>query len=92
MKEAVGIRWRRMNSLAKTLLRSISAAAWDAPKILRSRFSNSSTIPRVRGSSGPTTVRSMRSFSAKSASSTVLEASMGMQSAAEAMPALPGAA
>ena len=38
------------------------------PKIFSPRASKVSTMPRVRGASGPTTVRSIRSFSAKAAS------------------------
>src|SRR6266571_116328 len=90
-KRAVGILCFFMNSLAKTLLDSISAAARVAPKTARSRFWNSSTMPRVSGSSGPTRVRSMRIFSAKSASSTMDEGSIGTRSAIFAMPTLPGA-
>ncbi len=66
---AVGISYFFMNSLEKTFDPSISAARRVGPKIKSPRFWNSSTIPRVRGSSGPTTVRSIFSFSAKSASS-----------------------
>jgi len=46
-----------MNCLAKTLLPSISAARCVGPKTASPRLARSSAIPRVSGSSGPTTVR-----------------------------------
>src|SRR5713101_4695091 len=47
--------WRCMNSFAKILLPSSSAAAFEGPTIARLRFANSSAMPRTSGSSGPTT-------------------------------------
>ncbi len=89
---AVGIAYFRMNSFEKTFDPSSSAARRVGPKMSMPRFWNSSTIPRVRGSSGPTTVRSIFSFSAKSASSMISATPMATQSATWAMPAFPGAA
>ncbi len=80
-----------MNSRAKTLDPSISAAARDGQKMARPRRTNSSEMPSTIGSSGPTTVRSALIVWAKSATSTMLEVSMGTQSASSAIPALPGA-
>ena len=76
-RPAVGIRWRAKNSFANTLEDSICDARRVGPKIGMSRLANSSTMPSESGSSGPTTVRSMRSFSARSASSIVSPASIG---------------
>ena len=91
LKRPVGIRWRPMNSLAKTLLPSISAAFFDGPKIFRPRRSNSSTMPMVRGISGPTTVSPIFSRSAKSASPAMSVSARGTFSATSRVPPLPGA-
>ena len=80
-----------MNSLEKTLLPSISAARWLGPKTARPRLASSSASPRVSGSSGPTTVRSIFISSAKSASRCTSSAAIGTQSASAAIPGLPGA-
>src|SRR5258708_1222806 len=80
-----------MNSRAKAFQPSTSAAARSGPKTESPRRRNSSPMPRTRGSSGPTTVKSALMVCAKSATSTMLEVSMGTQSAKSAIPALPGA-
>ena len=80
-----------MNSRAKAFEPSISAAPREGQKIGRPRRTNSSPIPSTIGSSGPTTVRSAWIVCAKSATSTMLEESIGTQSASSAIPALPGA-
>ena len=90
-KAAVGIPCRAMNSLAKTLLPSISAAAWRGPKTGTPRISSSSAIPSASGSSGPTTARSMRTEAAKSAISSTSSTERGTRSAISAIPGLPGA-
>ncbi len=91
LKRAVGILWRSMNCLAKTLLLSISAAFLDGPKTRSPRFSNSSARPIMRGTSGPTTVRPIFSRSAKPTSPAVSVSSMGTFSATRRVPPLPGA-
>ena len=88
---AVAIPCRRKNSFAKIFDDSICAASRLGPKIGRPRFENSSAIPSDSGSSGPTTVRSNCSFSARSAISTMSPAETGRQSATSAIPGLPGA-
>jgi hypothetical protein len=80
-----------MNSRAKAFDPSISAAERLGQKIESPRRWNSSPMPRTMGSSGPTTVRSALIVWAKSATSMMLEVSMGTQSARPAIPALPGA-
>ena len=80
-----------MNSRAKAFEPSISAAPREGQKIVSPRRTNSSPMPSTMGSSGPTTVRSALIVCAKSATSTMFEASIGTQSAISAMPALPGA-
>ncbi len=87
----VGMLCRRKNSLENTLEVSIWAARREGPKMGRSRLLNSSTMPSESGSSGPTTVRSTWSFSARSAISTMSPEATGRQSATSAMPGLPGA-
>ena len=91
LNRPVGILWRLMNSLAKTLLPSISAAFFEGPKTRRPRRSNSSTMPMVRGTSGPTTVRPILSRSAKSASPAMSVSASGTFSATSRVPPLPGA-
>jgi hypothetical protein len=86
-----GIWWRDMNSRAKTLDPSSSAAARLGQKMVSPRRWNSSAMPRTIGSSGPTTVRSAPIVCAKSAISTMLDVSMGTMSASAAIPAFPGA-
>ena len=55
---AVGTRCRAMKSFAKALLHSRAAAALVGPTIARPAAVKASTTPRLKGSSGPTTVRS----------------------------------
>ena len=86
-----GMLWRAMNSRAKTFDPSSSAAARLGQKMVNPRRWNSSAMPSTIGSSGPTTVRSAPIVWAKSASSTMLEVSMGTMSAIPAIPAFPGA-
>ena len=80
-----------MNSRANALDPSISAALRLGQKMDSPRRRNSSPMPSTMGSSGPTTVRSALMLCAKSATSTMLEVSIGTQSASSAIPALPGA-
>ncbi len=82
---------RSMNCLANTLLPSISAARWLGPKTASPRLASSSATPRVSGSSGPTTVRSIFISVAKSARRWTSSAARGTRSATAAMPGLPGA-
>src|SRR2546423_13657406 len=56
---AVGMPWRVMKALAKSLELSSCAAAWGGPKILSPACLKSSTTPSASGASGPTTVRPM---------------------------------
>ena len=60
-KRAVGTRCRAMKSFANALLDSSAAAAFVGPTIARPAAAKTSTTPRLSGSSGPTTVRSMSS-------------------------------
>ena len=90
-KRPVGILCRSMNCLAKTLLPSSSAALRLGPKTRSPRFSNSSTMPRDSGISGPTTVRSMPVWRAKSDSCSMFESGMATFSATSRVPPLPGA-
>ena len=90
-KAAVGIRFSSIISLAKALLPSNLAAPRLGPKIFSPLFSKRSTIPRVKGSSGPTTVRSIFSFSAKSLNFSTSSGRMDTSSTISPMPSLPGA-
>ena len=54
-----------LNRLAKLFDDSNRAASWLGPKMRNPAFSNKSTIPAARTSSGPTTVRSIDSRCAK---------------------------
>ena len=90
-KGPVGMSCRSMNCLAKTLLPSISAAAFWGPKTKRPRAASSSARPSESGSSGPTTVRSIRLSTAKSASSWISSGEIGTPVASGAVPGLPGA-
>ena len=89
--EALGILCFLRKSLVKALLASSSAAAFDGPKIGSPFSSNISTIPAVRGSSGPTTVRSMDSLSANCSKFSTSPAAISTHVAILLMPALPGA-
>src|SRR3990170_3104832 len=81
-----------MRFFAKILLPSMMAASLLGPKMRSPRRSNSSTMPKVRATSGPTTVRSIRFRSAKSASGRMSEALILTLSATSLIPAFPGAA
>ena len=65
-KRAVGTPWRAMNAFANALLDSRRAAAAVGPKSSRPSAAKRSATPRLSGSSGPTTVRSICSRSASS--------------------------
>jgi hypothetical protein len=80
-----------MNAFAQLLLDSISAAARVGPSARSPRACSASTIPSASGSSGPTTVRSMRCPAAQSASRSISRAPIGTSSASWPIPALPGA-
>ena len=88
---AVGMPFSSINSLAKALLPSSLAASRLGPNTLRPLLWNRSPIPSTSGCSGPTTVRSMASRAAKSASFSISPAAMSTGSACWRMPALPGA-
>ncbi|MBA7642456.1 hypothetical protein ES703_50149 [subsurface metagenome] len=88
---AVGILWRSMNCLANTLLPSNSAVLLSGPNIFKPLSSNSSTMPIVKGNSGPTTVKPIFSFAAKSASPWISEESIATFSAMLIVPGFPGA-
>src|SRR5713101_1348494 len=90
-KCAVGMRCRCRDSLAKLLLDSSCAAALLGPKVRQPRRVNSSTTPRARGSSGPTIVRSGRTWLATVTKEPMLFTSTGKHSDSSAMPPLPGA-
>src|SRR3954447_3264983 len=81
----------RISSLAKTLLPSSSAASRRGPKIRRPSRWKASTIPRVSGSSGPTTVRPTPSRLANWIRPRVSFGSIETFWASSAVPALPGA-
>src|ERR1019366_5819821 len=80
-----------MNSLEKLLLDSNCAAALVGPKIGHPRRWNSSTTPRVRGSSGPTTVTSGFNRLANSTVELRLLRSTATHWASADTPPLPGA-
>ena len=58
-KNAVGMLWRVMKRLAKSLEDSSCAAALVGPNIFSPAARNASTTPAASGASGPTTVSSM---------------------------------
>src|SRR5660398_270637 len=87
----VGTPAARITSLAKDLDPSMRAASLSGPNMVRPRERKTSTIPATSGASGPTTVRSTLSLSARSASASVSSTSMRKSSASPAIPALPGA-
>ena len=90
---AVGMPWRRMNSLAKAFEPSSRAAARRGPKQGRPAAAKASTTPATRGASGPISVRSMRSERASARSSaTSSAATLTLRTfGSPAVPALPGA-
>src|SRR5256884_3825361 len=90
---AVGMRWRRRNSLAKALEPSSRAAALLGPKHLSPRAANASTAPATSGASGPMMVRSTCSEAASCTSpATSSAATFTLRTlASAAVPALPGA-
>ena len=90
-KRAVGTACLAMNALANALLDSSRAADWLGPNSGRPAAMNRSATPRLRGSSGPTTVRSARSrvASSRRAPESVRSAATVRQIAA--IPGFPGA-
>ena len=78
-------------SLEKAFEASRIAAFFLGPNTRRLCFSNSSTIPPARGSSIPTTVRSISFSNANSISLSNSIAPIGTHSANSAIPAFPGA-
>ena len=88
---AVGMLWRTMNALAKSLEPSNCAAAWVGPKILRLAAWNASTTPAASGASGPTIVICICSSCANFTKSATLEIGTLIISGSVAVPALPGA-
>ena len=81
-----------IKSLENALDPSIIAAFARGPKVLKPAFSNSSTAPATRGSSGPTMTKSMFFSLANSISLGKSITEISTHSATSAMPALPGAA
>jgi hypothetical protein len=79
-----------MKSLANDLLDSSAAAAFDGPTMARPAALNTSATPTLRGSSGPTTVRSMRSRSAIASICVGFVRSPGTHCATAEIPGLPG--
>ena len=65
---AVGTPWRAMNAFANALLDSRRAAAAVGPNSRRPSAAKRSAMPRLSGSSGPTTVKSICSRSARAGS------------------------
>ncbi|MPM95231.1 hypothetical protein SDC9_142385 [bioreactor metagenome] len=90
LKKAVGIPYLAINCLEKALEPSISAAAAVGPKIARPRLLKTSTIPVTRVASGPTTVKAIDSFSAKSATASKSVKGSATHSARFFIPGLPG--
>ncbi|CJR97360.1 Uncharacterised protein [Streptococcus pneumoniae] len=89
---AVGMSYFFIKSLANCLLPSMIAAACDGPNTRRPAFSNSSTRPSIKGTSGPTMVRPTW-FSFANETSPAWSLSSMFTSCAEAsMPSFPGAA
>jgi hypothetical protein len=88
---AVGIRFWRINSFAKILDDSSRAADFVGPKTRNRSAPKTSTIPAASGSSGPTTVRSMRFSFAKRARPGKSLALRATFSPISSVPALPGA-
>src|SRR6185503_12107434 len=83
--------WRTMNALAKSLDDSSCAAARFGPKMRKPASVKASTTPAASGASGPTTVRWMPSFFAKSSSSGTAVAATFSRPFSVAVPPLPGA-
>ena len=88
---AVGISCLTKNSLENSLLPSSLEQEASGPKTLKPLFANTSDMPITRGTSGPTTVRSILFSSAKSANLSNSVSFISRQSATDAIPALPGA-
>src|SRR5215831_2109079 len=92
-ERAVGMAWRRRNSLAKALEPSSLAAARRGPKQLRPASAKASTIPATSGASGPTMVRPTRSARAswrRAAMSSAATRTLRTRGS-PAVPAFPGA-
>ena len=79
------------NCFAKILLPSSCAARWDGATIGKPFAANASAIPRISGSSGPTTVKSGFTLVASSRMLGTLPRSAVTHSASSSMPAFPGA-
>src|SRR6185437_3151300 len=90
-QSAVGMPWRRMNSLANRFELSSCAAACVGPKIGRPAARNASTMPSASGASGPTTVSRIDSVRANSTSAGTLSNGTFASAGSRAVPALPGA-
>src|SRR6266850_3601445 len=88
---AVGMLWRTMNALAKSLEDSSCTAARVAPKILIPASRKASTTPAASAASGPTTVSWMPSFFANATSSATSESATFSRPFSRAVPPLPGA-
>ena len=90
---AVGIRWRRRNSLANALEPSSRAGACRGPKQRRPSRSKASTRPATSGASGPTMVSATPSARASRVRPPMSVAGTGTLRTfgSRAVPALPGA-
>ena len=88
---AVGTPWRAISSFANALLVSSCAAARVGPKIGRPAAGKWSATPAASGASGPMTVRSTPSASARASTAAGSTASRGRVRTSRAMPGLPGA-
>jgi phosphoribosylaminoimidazolecarboxamide formyltransferase/IMP cyclohydrolase len=89
---AVGMPYFCRRFLVNTLLPSNLAAAEVGPKIVSPCSSNRSTMPSIKGASGPTTVRSIFSCKAKSNKLFTSVAGIGIHWHNSSIPGLPGAA
>jgi hypothetical protein len=83
--------WRFMNSLAKALEDSSCAAALVGPNTRSPRARKVSTTPPASGASGPTTVSTIFSATAKSASASWSVIATLCSRLSSAVPPLPGA-
>ena len=80
-----------MNAFANALLDSSRAAAAVGPNSSRPSAAKRSATPRLSGSSGPTTVKSICSRSASASSASGSARSTATVRASAAIPGLPGA-
>ena len=89
---AVGILYFVINSFAKILLLSISAAFLSGPKHFTPSASRASTAPIAKGSSGATTAKSIAFSRANSTMPSISSAEILTHSANSEIPPFPGSA